>query len=424
MREEDGLEEYNEERRAQDHHEEEREAYHEAFPGDQHGIHLNPPIAPTQPAWPLVDQAHPPPWTGADEGEAAGLLGEPGAGEAAEQGQAGPARTHEWRFKGGNATITVETGGDFDDPDCWIEGLGDHHAGLKSEILRLAGRVQAAEAFAAEALEDRDRIHRALRDASVALAIAEGRADVAEERASDRDAAVMTAEEGLEINAELTAALAVLLAEPPPEPCSPGCRTPHLSAKASKAVDEALGRWQATERQLLDVQGTVAELEAELDETQAQEASAGNWVVRQMRELREALKARGLWRSAGKGEPGGGTAGSAIEAIDRLVAERDKLKAWAEEATGKAAKALDELAVARVSAAHNAEGWEAEKRVLAEVREEGRREGLRQAADLLDEAGCAVTSLRCGYPKEVAEDLTQRIQAALDLVNAGQPDGQ
>lgn len=311
-------------------------------------------------AWPLVDQAHSPLWTGADEAEA-GLLAGPG-----------PARTHEWRFWGGDVVVTVETGGSFDSPDgriAWAPGHGssEYQKGeawyvLGAEILRLAGRAQAAEA---------------------ALAMAE----------EDRDAQQMTAEEGLEINAELTAILAVLLGEPPPEPCSPGCRTPHLSAKAMAEVQAALGCWRALE-------AVKAELLAEGGEMQAQEASAGNWVVRQMRELRGALKARGLWRPAGEGEPGGGTAGSAIEAIDRLTAK---------------------LTEARASAAHNANGWEAEKRVLAEIREEGRREGLRQAARIAIATaerweaaeGDDVPNTKADLEAEGARDVAADLEAAL-----------
>lgn len=362
-------------------------------------------------------------------------------------GPARPARTHEWKFEGGSVVVTVETGGDFTYPDgCvttdsrWV--YQSFHV-LGAEILRLAGRAQAAEAALAEAeaswrgeagvlkrsyakfVEQELRVRRRLADAETALATAEGRADMAEERAADRDALLADHEQGLEINAELTAALAALLGEPPPEPCSPGCRTPHLSAKAGKAVDEALGRWQ-------ELEGMV------------RECVPGNWVIRQLRELREALKARGLWRPAGQGDPGGGTAGSAIEAIDRLRVrnailddladdaceiiahlragyERDakrwgsdtiqaRIRAVVDDASGlKAERLLEaekekasaplraeidrltaELAEARASARHNAEGWEAERRrmgkrsadplALATAHEDGRKQGKDEAA--------------------------------------------
>lgn len=425
--------------------------YAERFPGDPHGIDLHPP----QPARPLADQAHPlgeQPTPGPAEsalpsgsvaGEVGGILAALGdrpafltpveatlelsrlrrevrelrGRRAGVAGPAGPARTHEWKFEGGSVVVTVETGGDFTYPDgCITTDPGWVHQSfhvLGAEILRLAGRAQAAEAALAEAeaswqgeagvlkrsyakfVEQELRVRRRLADAETALAAAEGRADVAEERAADRDAPVMTAEEGLEINAELTAALAALLGEPPPEPCSPGCRTPHLSAKASEAVHEALGRWR-------ELDGMV------------RECVPGNFVIRQMRELRKALQARDLWRPAGQGEPGGGTAGSAIEAIDRLTTELAEAKAWATEEAGLAAAMQRELDGARASARHNAEGWEAaltrESALLAE-----RDDLALKRLEVCDERDSARHDL---------SELRHALAIVRGLLNAEQPDGQ
>lgn len=433
--------------------------------------------------WPLADQAHPSLWTGADEAEA-GLLGEPPvaspadaalpsgsiAGEvggilaalgdrpafltpaeaSAELSRlrrevrelraagwrtavegAGPARTHEWKCKGGRATVTIETGGTFDDPDSFTESEVDRWAIFKAEILCLAGRVQAAEARTAELREAAhavERLHLTLRR----------RAEVAEE---DRDALQTDHEQGLEINAELTAALAVLLGEPPPASCSLGCRTPHLSSKASAAVNEALGRWAAMEEQLREIQIEHAELLVDLGELKAQEASDGNYVIRQMRELRKALQARGLWRPAGQGGPGGGTAGSAIEAIDRLRAlvarMRDVIEGLdfnfhASRQDSRAARAItDVLADPDGTAASDWLDREREKArgegaaqgcvVAAEFIQAQREQAVEpwkaltaHLADLLDEAGCAITSLRCDYRNEVAPDIIARLQGAID----------
>lgn len=100
----------------------------------------------------------------------------------------------------------------------------------------------------------------------VRASLAAGMADVVafariQELQADRDAAVTDHEQGLEIQNELSNALAVLLGEASPEPCSPGCRTPHLSEAANARINEALKKWTDVVIQRDSAQAAVKEYE-------------------------------------------------------------------------------------------------------------------------------------------------------------------
>jgi hypothetical protein len=115
-----------------------------------------PPGLPVQPAWPLVDRAHPPLWTGADEAEA-GLLGEPEA----------------------DAETALPSGSVAGEVDGLLAALGARPAFMTP----------------AEAIAELSRL-RELR-----------------KRSANRDATRQTVEEGLEIYAKLIANLIALLGE-------------------------------------------------------------------------------------------------------------------------------------------------------------------------------------------------------------------
>lgn len=160
---------------------------------------------------------------------------------------------HTWTLMAGGHELVVERLPDGGILTSWggkpIGTIGATESVLGREILRLAERVTELEGVVA------------MRDGTLAMAVArlggevEGapthrgnflqRIDqlVAKER--ELEAAEITAEEGQEIIAELTAALAVLNGESL-TPCAGGCPG-HLGEKASAAAREALDRWTALE---------------------------------------------------------------------------------------------------------------------------------------------------------------------------------
>lgn len=166
---------------------------------------------------------------------------------------------HEWFDEEGHRRIIYEEG------DILLRSFGEgiysqvlstESAAFAREILRLTERVRELEATASH---ERRRI--AVRDARVAaqVAEAEGRlATLAEENRALRsraEAAEITAEEGQEIIAELTAALAVRVGESL-TPCAGGCPG-HLGTKASAAARESLDRWTALEEENARVKGVL-----------------------------------------------------------------------------------------------------------------------------------------------------------------------